>query len=417
MSPKNKIQLEILRIKAEIREIASQDTVNEDGQKKLSQLKNELRSQETKLEAALLTDGENSGEVIETPALDAETREREELRGRCSLIRYIRSYRAGKSVSGAELEFRDLHGFEDGQIPLALLEEPVTEPETRAITAAPTTTGRNMAAMIPAVFSDSVAGELMIEMPMVPSGSHNETRITTNLSTAWEGISDDATITAAAFTQLSTDSHRISGGLEIAQETLNAVGIPAFEASLRQNLSAVMSNALDRALLRGSGTGDEISGLITNLTAPTAESTTDTFSSLLTKASNQIDGIWARNLMEVGILLNIEVVRWMVSVWPASTLTTATRESAYDYLKSRLSSLTSSAQMAAGASNVSTALVCKKGKPGNRRAVVPHWGYLEISDIYSLALKGQSRYVAHIYVGDCLVLNPGAYSLLSIKTA
>ena len=419
MSPLKKTQLRQSEVRSRIKEISelSTEEITPEIRSELNDLKQESAALETLYQSQILA--QDDPEEGTLPAMDPEARERENLRQRCSLLNYLTGYKRGK-IQGAELEYREDAGYGEGHIPLSLFDEPVpADPEARAITAAPSTVGLNMRPIVPSVFAQSVASELMIEMPQVGSGTHTETIMNADLTAGWEAVSSDATATAATFSQKSTTPHRLSAALEIAMETSAAVGIPAFEASLRTNLMQVFSSVLDTAILRGSASSDtdSINGLITNLTQPTAESDTDTFSSLITKIANQIDGIWARNLTDVGVLLNLDVIRWMLNVWPAAAQVTHAQESIYDYAKSRLSSVTSSSRMAGHASNVSTILFCKKAKADQRRAVMPHWGSIEVADIYSLSPRGQTRYLMHALVGDCLILNSGAYDLVSIKTA
>ena len=417
MSPLTKTRLRRSEVRSRIREIAElpAEEITPEIRSELDELKVESSQLETLYQSQILAqDDPEEGTV---PALDAESRERENLRQRCSLVNYFRGYRSGASVSGPELEYRQAFELPDRHIPLELFEEPAEPAEQRAITAAPTTTGRVMRPIVPAVFSESVAPMLGIEMPTVDSGSYHETRLTTNLSSDWEGVGDDATITAAAFTQSSTTPHRISAGIELAAETLASVGISNFEGALRQNLQMVLSNALDVALLRGSGTGDEPSGLITALGSLTAESTTSTWTTVLGKVAGLIDGLWCRNLKDANLLLGTATHQKFVTLFPASTLVTNPQTSLDDYLMSKLMMLKSSAQMPAAASNVQTALACLKGRPGQRTAACPHWGSLEIQDQYTLAPKAQRRYLAHVLVGDVLVVNPAAYKLLSFKLA
>lgn len=414
MTQKKKIQLRQSEVRSRIREISElkTDEITPEIRSELDALKTESTQLETQYQAALLSDPDPQETV--TAPMDAEARERENLRQRCSLVTYLQGYKRGK-ISGAELEYRQIYDLPDGHIPLNLFDEPAEE--QRAVTAAPSVVGINTQSLVPHVFAMSVAGMLGIEMPTAESGTWQETRITTSSSAAFEALGDDSTITAQAFTQISTTPHRISAGLELAAETLASVGIPNFEGALRQNLQMSLSNALDRSILRGSGASDEISGLITSLGSLTAETTTSTWTTVLSKVAGLIDGVWCSSLSDASLLLGTDTHTKFVTTFPASSLVTNPQTSLDDYLMAKLGSLKSSAQMPAAASNVQTGLACLKGRPGQRLAVCPTWGSIEVSDIYSLSPKAQTRFLMHVLIGDCLILQPSAYKLLSFKLA
>ena len=71
----------------------------------------------------------------------------------------------------------------------------------------------------------------------------------------------------------------------------------------------------------------------------------------------------------------------------------------------------------ATAAHIQQAILCRKGRMGMRTAVVPHWGYLSIDDIYSGARKGERRFVVSVLVGDLILVQPDAYSRVSFRTA
>ena len=106
--------------------------------------------------------------------LDAEARERIELRSKASLGAYMRSALTGRVVSGAEAELQAAAGV-DG-IPMELWDVPRPEQrngaEHRAITPAGATVGINLDPIRPAVFAPSIADKLQIDMPRVPSGTY-----------------------------------------------------------------------------------------------------------------------------------------------------------------------------------------------------------------------------------------------------
>ena len=118
---------------------------------------------------------EERAAVVETAEGDADP-DRVELRSRASVGRFLLG--AGKTT-GAEAELQAELGLDSNQIPLEMWTRPETRAEKRDITPAPSTTGVNLDALRPYVFAPSVVDKLMVEMPMVPSGTYATGTIST----------------------------------------------------------------------------------------------------------------------------------------------------------------------------------------------------------------------------------------------
>ena len=100
---------------------------------------------------------------------DGEDRERAELRSRSRLSRYVGAALDGLPVDGAEAELSAAAGC-PGSVPLEVFTRAQGEPETRAVTPAPSTTDENPAPIVPAIFDRSAAAWLGIDMPTVSTG-------------------------------------------------------------------------------------------------------------------------------------------------------------------------------------------------------------------------------------------------------
>ena len=265
-----------------------------------------LQAIEPELRAALvLVSGEESETETATDTLDAETRERLELRAKCSVTKFVEAAMRGRLVTGPESEFMSACGVTEG-IPLELLSEPETRenPEKRldANTDAPGTVGVNLQPIRPAVFAMSIAPRLGIEMPRVASGSYAEARIETSLSAGAKGAGDVAESTAATFAVSTVTPKRISGRLGIRIEDIAAVGQANFESALRNNLMLVMSDALDGQVINGAGAGDDLTGIFERLTDPGATTAVATFDEFIGKYADAVDGLWASMVKDVSIV-------------------------------------------------------------------------------------------------------------------
>ena len=104
----------------------------------------------------LLLDEDDKKSVVLDNGLDAEQRERVELRSRASLTGYLRAAISGRQVDGAERELAEAAGV-DG-IPLELWDTPEREKRADVPTSAPGTVGVNLDRIRPAVFAHSHCG-------------------------------------------------------------------------------------------------------------------------------------------------------------------------------------------------------------------------------------------------------------------
>ena len=231
---------------------------------------------------------------------DTEQRERIELRSKASLSTFLRCALSGQQVAGAEAELRAAAGVTG--IPLELWDTPQPT-EQRASTEAPGTAGVNLDRIRPAVFANSIAPRLGIEMPRVESGTYASATINASLTAAARIKGGDADATAATFTVSTVTPKRISARLSIQAEDVAAVGQANFEAILRENLSLVLSDELDDQAINGDGTAPNLTGIFERLgdpvAAPTAVADFDAFAAA---HAGGIDGLWSNGLKDVSIV-------------------------------------------------------------------------------------------------------------------
>ena len=362
---------------------------------------------------------------------DAELRERIELRSRASLGKYLIAAMRGKMVDGAEAELAQAAGV-DG-IPLELWNVPRPgrgeqrqASEQRDITPAPGTTGINLDVLRPQVFAPSVIDRLLVDMPMVESGTYATGTISTAATADAVAKGADVPETAGGFTVQSTTPHRIGASLNLAVEDIAAVGQANFESVLREHISLVLSDELDDQLLNGGAANDDLNGFFQRLDDPTvAPAAVTDFDGFAAGHASGIDGLWAGELMDVSIVCG-----------PATMeLSAKNFQSAANY-KGEMSAAAYAEKMTGGwwtnkrmpdaetfltVDDVQAAIMCRKGRammPNPMRlAVVPHWGYISIDDIYSGALSGARRYVLSVLVGDLILVQPAAYQQIAYKTA
>ena len=254
-------------------ELALLDELDDETRSELDKLERGTADVERQLRAARQAVQDEERAAEESAAADepdAEMRERLELREKASLTSYITAALSGRMVDGAEAELRSAAGISDG-VPLELWDvPPKTEKRADVQTDAPGTVGVNLAPIQPAVFARSVAPRLGIEMPRIQSGTYASATISTSLSAAAKDQGAAQESTAAAFAVTSATPKRISARLSIQVEDIAAVGVSNFESALRENLSLVLSDALDDQALNGDGSAPNLTGIFERLTDPAA---------------------------------------------------------------------------------------------------------------------------------------------------
>ena len=411
-------------------ELSRVDALTDEQRSELDTIESGVPDLERQIRAAMIAAEEEDREAKEKGAEapgggDPEQRARIELRSRASVGRYLTAALRGRAPDGAEAELQQAAGV-DG-IPFELW-QPRQEQrdEKRAITAAPSTVGLNLDVLRPYVFAPSVVDKLMVEMPMVDSGTYASGTISTAATAGavpkgGTGTTGDVPETAAAFTVQTTTPHRIGASLNLAIEDIASVGQANFESLLRQHISLAVSDELDHQMLNGNGQGDNLTGFFQRLTDPSAPVTgVETWVRFLAIQSGGVEGLWATELSHIGLLVGPETYRLAAATFQG----TDSEESAASYLK-RMGAgdyaFVTNSRMPATATNVQAGILCRKGRSmmpsPMRTAICPHWGYFSIDDIYTGARKGQRRFVINTLVGDVILVQPSAYAQVAFRVS
>ena len=201
------------------------------------------------------------------------------------------------------------------------------------------------------------------------------------------------------------------------------MGQANFEAILRENLSLVLSDALDDAAINGDGQGANLAGIFSRLTAPTAPTAIATFDAYAAAHASGIEGLWANTLQDVFILCGPTTMSLA-----ARTFQTATNYkgelSAAAYAMKETGGFRTNKRMPDAVSTIQAGILYRKGRsmmPGGegmmRTAVCPHWNEISIDDIYSGSGRGQRYFSMHVLLGDVILVQPDAYAEVSFKVA
>lgn len=417
-----KLQVEQSELREKANDLLGKDDRTAEETAELEKATKRLQALEPELRAALtLAQGEEGeAETRQTDTLDAETRERLELRSKCTVTRFVEAAIKGRLVNGAEAEYMAAEAV-DG-IPLSMFDpDPRETREVRADanTAAPGTVGVNLQPIRPAIFAASIAPRLGIDMPRVASGTYAEARIDTSLTAGAKAKDGAAESTAATFAVSSATPKRVSGRLGIRIEDIAGVGASNFEAALRANLQLVMSDELDKQAITGDASGANLSGLFKALTDATDPNTVAKFDDFLGTFAGGVDGLWASTLKDVAIVCGPATYQLSAKAFRDVGGNTGHRGdiSFADYAMQHTGGWWTNKRMPAAASNIQKGILHRKGRMGIRTAVCPHWGALSIDDVYSGSASG-TRYVTfHVLLGDVLVIQPGGYAEVAFKLA
>ncbi len=419
MTKAQKLELRRSQVRERLAELADVDGLNDEQRAEVEALTTEYRDIEPRWRAAVIAeDGAAEDAATEYGAEpDREMRERVALRSTASLGRYLEAYSRGRIPTGPEAELNAAAGVEAGDIPIELWDTG-PERETRAITGAPGTVGVNLDRIRPAVFAPSILPRLGVEMPRVPSGTYATATISTSTTAGAVAKSGDAPATAAAFTVTTATPKRVSARLELTLEDLAAVGTSNFEAALRENLSLVLSDELDRQGLTGDGNAPNLTGILQRLTDPaTTPSAVATFDDFVRTYADGVDGLWASVTKEVALVVGVDTYRLSARTFrdaPGQDLGGAPFS---EYAATFGGGFWTSARMPAPASDVQQAVLYRKGRTGIRRAICPHWGRVSIDDMYTGSAKAERYFTAHVLLGDVILVQPAAYSEVRFKVA
>ena len=426
------LQLEQSTKRQKINDLLGKDSLTDDERGALDTLTGRMQQIEVEYRAAVVAeDADLDARRAEAGEGDAETRERVALRGKARLTEFLLCRAQGRLPSGAEAELQAAAGVNG--IPLELWDVPQPEgrssAEQRAVTPAPGTVGINLDPIRPAVFANSIAPRLGIEMPRVMSGTYATGTITTSQTAAALAKTGAAVGNAGAITVTTATPKRVSARLELTLEDIAAVGQENFESILRQNLSMALSDELDNQAINGDGSAPNLAGMFNRLTDPTAApSAVADFDAFVAAFAGGIDGLWANTIMDVSIVAGVETYRLSAQTFRDIAAADLGDMAFSDYAMSKYGGWWTNSRMPDPATfmtvdNVQAAILYRKGRSmeggsmGMRTAVIPHWGEISIDDVYTGSASAQRYFTMHVLLGDVIIVQPDAYRQTAFQVA
>ena len=259
MTLTQKIQLEQSKTRERINELLGIAERTDEQRAEMSTLTDRAQEIEIELRAALVSQPEIKIETTDTGSLDAEGRERLELRSKSQVVSYIQSAVQMRGVQGPEAEFNAALGMGVDQFPLEML-----APEVRQTT--DTDTSTNQGTWLDRLFDMAAARYLGVTFNSVPAGVASFP-VTTAGASASQQAKSEATTAAAwtiGVTELSPKRNSVQAIFSI--EDAARIG-PGLEDALQRDLRMALVDGIDRAIFKGdagpSGTSADIIGLQT----------------------------------------------------------------------------------------------------------------------------------------------------------
>ena len=210
-----------------------------------------------------------AGKAGDTPAGDAEDRERAELRAKIGLGRYVAAAVEMRGADGAEAEYNAALGIAGNRFPLELLAPPerrAKRTEDRATTDADTTLMPRT--WLDRLFAGTAAERIGITMESVPAGSASFPITTAGAAAAQRARSvDDAA--DAAWTIGTTDLKPKRNAVRMVFSIEDAARIPGLESALTRDLRMALTEGVDRAIFLGDATGTGVTANIVGLNTAT----------------------------------------------------------------------------------------------------------------------------------------------------
>ena len=352
-------------------------------------------------------------------------RERVALRGKAQLTNFLLAAARGRIVDGPEAELCAAAGVNG--IPLELWDIPAPaeqRQEDRAITPAPGTVGVNLDPICPAVFANSIAPRLGIQMPRVMSGTYATGTITTSQTATALAKSAAAVGNAGAITVTTATPKRISARLELTLEDIAAIGQDNFESILRENLALALSDELDDQAINGNGTAPNLTGMFERLTDPSAPAATvAAFDDFVAAFAGGIDGLWSNTIKEVAIVAGVDTYRLSARTFRDIATADLGDKAFSDYAMGMYGGWWTNRRMPATDNHIQQGILYRMGRSmlggmaGMRTAVCPHWNEISIDDIYSGSAQGERYFTMHVLLGDVILVQPDAYAQVAFRVS
>ena len=341
MTTRQKIELRLSEVRWRLNEIAGieGEARTEEIGAEQGVLTTEFGELEVRFQAATLADP-----ATEITDDDAEGRELRAMTDEANIGAIYTAAIEHRQTAGREQEIQKHFKLGPNQVPLSMLR---TEVRTSGSTAAPSSVGTSQAAIIPAVFPQSVAAFLSIPQPTVGVGDATFPVLSTSAAvrTPAEG-SEAATSEGVISAELLTPS-RLQASMFFSRE--DQARFMGMDPALRMNLSDALADQLDKEAI--SGTNGLLTGTNLSNNNVSAETSYALYRSGL--LFSRVDGKYAGKPGDIRLVLGSATLAHAASQYRS----TNSDSSAYDLLERDSGGVRVSAHVPAVASHKQNVLV------------------------------------------------------------
>lgn len=354
--------------------------------------------------------------------LTAEEREKRGLETKAELRNVVQGLADGKEPSGAEAEFQRAMGFAGTELPWEMvaprMRTDATEHRVDAATPAPGTSNVNQRDPLGRVFARSATRILGVPMPAVPVGDVNHPVLTAggtaSILAKDADIGDAAAGTIAAVT---LSNKRLQAEYIIRRE--DRARLMGIEELMREDLSAQVSDLLDKQVLAGTGAGANIGGFLAvpangGLPVLAATGSEVDYAAALLELNRGVDGKYAGSTGELAFVVGDSTYRKLGGLVNAGSGETATST----YMRMSRAFMASANITAPSNTHVQQGIAAKLGAMG-ANSLCPIWAGLtllvdEISQ--DLRKKGwiSLTYIMH---ADFKILRKDGFSRVTYQVA
>lgn len=265
-----KLQKRQSEIRQELASLVGKDTPTEDETRSMESLDKEYQSNEVRYRAALVSEDEERREAGEELESRSE-KEYTEMLDAFEVRQVVSHIREGRELTGqtAEIvqEMRSQGGYRGVPVPFEAL-------ETRNTVSTGTPDPKQTMGIFDRLFPQSVASRIGVQSVSIPQGSREWPVATQGASAGWAATEGGDVAAAVAFqtteAMLSPD-HLLGTQMQISRKALAQTGA-GLEQAIRRDMNAAIGAELDRAILTGSGSSGEPTGVVTGATNTTSVS-------------------------------------------------------------------------------------------------------------------------------------------------
>ena len=420
MTNKQKLELRLSELRSRLNEISglAGAAFTDEIRTESETLAVEFRDTESRWRSATIADSGNNGdgEVRRVEDDDSESTEIRQLSEKVELRRYLDVAAQRGTLDGAESELNAALNIRSAgvSVPWAALvpnRRRVERVESRvdASTALPASGPQTIERdFVGRVFAGGGADFLGVRFDSVPVGEASHFVLTAGASGVHksEGAAQDAV--EATIEGRVLEPHRLTAAYSFRVEDL--ARSMNLEESLRMDLAGALREAMDSAVLNGAVDGP--AGLLNTLAAPDDPTDEIVYAGIITEAAKGVDGRYAKNLLQIRMLLGSETYQKIAGSFNSDGTMTGS-----DYLIQRSGGLAASALIPDAASDIQEGVLARMEAPGNAVAAVWEQGVsLTIRDEFTRANRGEVRLQA-IGLWDFAILRSDGFESLKFLLA